>query len=384
MYSVSDLFDKRSVVGIKLEKIIVDRGYTKVEISNEVGISRPTLNKILTGTLTSKINYEKHLEKIMKYLSVTPDVLLGGVINKNIRAKEIKQIMRINSKEISKQTGIPLTRLMEIDAGANATLAELRDIAMCLSVSVKCLLGEHFFEPQIATLDVVLSNNVNEKRDKYSGFWGHIGIQLCNDTKFLWYPITGKTRDLVYKTVNNNRIVIPCMNNKVLFINMKNVNEIVFSDFDCDQPEFINWDYEVDCGEIPLVIYEILEEYDFIEDDEKNISVMLRDWVEKFVDNKGLSEDEIYDKTHISKIYYLNGCIRNISIDFNSDESVSDEIYCTYIFEDTEFENNILFCQDIGGTEIFLNMKNICMLELPFLHVEHAIQKGLNELLNEI
>ena len=60
MYSVSDLFDKRSVVGIKLEKIIVDRGYTKVEISNEVGISRPTLNKILTGTLTSKINYEKH------------------------------------------------------------------------------------------------------------------------------------------------------------------------------------------------------------------------------------------------------------------------------------------------------------------------------------
>ena len=127
-----------------------------------------------------------------------------------------------------------------------------------------------------------------------------------------------------------------------------------------------------------------MRDYDFIDDDEKNISLKLRDCVKKFVEDKGLSEDEIYDKIHTSKIYYLNGCIRNVSIDFDSNESISDEIYCTYAFEDSEFNKNVLFCQDIGGTEIFLNMKNICMLELPFLHVEDAIQKGLDELLNEI
>lgn len=35
MYSIGDLFDRRSVVGIRLEKIIIDRGYTKVEISKK-------------------------------------------------------------------------------------------------------------------------------------------------------------------------------------------------------------------------------------------------------------------------------------------------------------------------------------------------------------
>ena len=52
------------------------------------------------------------------------DMLLGNIKNKFIRTREIKNIMKVSSKEIAKATGIPLTRLMEIDAGENATLAE--------------------------------------------------------------------------------------------------------------------------------------------------------------------------------------------------------------------------------------------------------------------
>lgn len=89
------------------------------------------------------------MAKIMEYLSISADMLLGNIKNKYIRTREISNLMKVSSKEIAKATGIPLTRLMEIDAGENATLAELRDIAMCLSVSVKCLLGENFFEPQM-------------------------------------------------------------------------------------------------------------------------------------------------------------------------------------------------------------------------------------------
>ena len=102
MYSVGDLFDRRSVVGIRLEKIIIDRGYTKVEISKKVGVSRPTLDKLLAGTSTSKINYEKHMAKIMEYLSISADMLLGNIKNKYIRTREIRNLMKVSSKEIAK------------------------------------------------------------------------------------------------------------------------------------------------------------------------------------------------------------------------------------------------------------------------------------------
>lgn len=294
--------------------------------------------------------------------------------------------MKISSKEIAKATGIPLTRLMEIDAGEHATLAELRDIAMCLSVSVKCLLGENFFEPQIATQDLFISNSTDVNRDKYSGFWGHIGIQLYNKKDFLWYPITCNTRRLVYKMMNNNRLVIPCMNNKVLLINMKNVNEIVFSDFDCDQPEYINWDDKVDCGAFPLVLYEALEDYWHLVDcgiSDDLLSPQFQSFMEKFIKGKGLSEDEICEEIRRSMIYYLDGCIRQISMDFNSYESISREIYNTYVFEDLEFFNDIMYCQDIIGTEIILNMKNISMLELPLLGIEDAIREHVDDMIDE-
>lgn len=294
--------------------------------------------------------------------------------------------MKVSSKEIAKATGIPLTRLMEIDAGENVTLAELRDIAMCLSVSVNCLLGENFFEPQIATLDMCINNSTDENCDKYSGFWGHIGIQLCNSKDFLWYPITGNTRKLVYRMLESDRVVIPCMNNKVLFVNMKNVNEIVFSDFDCDQPEFINWNKEVDCGGVPLVVYEALEDYCYLIDGGINddiLSPQLQRFMEKFIKEKGLSQFEIYEKTQISMIYYLDGCVRPISIDFNFNESISVEIYNTYVYEDSEFTDDIMFCQDVAGTQMIFNMKNVSMLELPLLNVEGAIRKYEDTLIEE-
>lgn len=82
-------------------------------------------------------------------------------------------------------------------------------------------------------------------------------------------------------------------------------------------------------------------------------------------------------------IYYLDGCVRPISINFNDNESISDEIYNTYVYEDSEFADDILFCQDITGAQIIFNMKNVSMLELPLLSVEEAIREYENEIINE-
>lgn len=385
MYSIEDLFDKRSVVGIKLEQLIADKGYTKMELTKNVGVSRPTLDKVLTGTLTNKTNYEKYVTKVMDYLGISADMLLGNIKNEYIRTREIRSLMKINAKEVAKATGIPLTRLVEIEAGEKASLAELRDIALCLSVSVRCLLGESFFEPQIATLDFCIKKKDDVHSECYSGFWGHIGIQCRNKEEFLWYPITGNTRKSIYKMLNNNRLVVPCMNNKVLFINMQNINEIVLSDFDCDVPGFINWSSEVDCGAVPLVVYEALEDY-WCEDDENEelLSSGLRQIVKNFLEKNELDEDLAGKELKLSQIYYTDGYIRTVSIDFDQPENISDEIYIMYVFEDSEFADDFLFCQDTAGTEIFLNMKNISMLELPLLKVEEAICEQMDEMYEDI
>ena len=67
MYEYSDLFDMRSNVGPRLEALMKELEYTKAGLCKAAGISRPTLDKILDGSITSPVNYEKHLRKIQEH-----------------------------------------------------------------------------------------------------------------------------------------------------------------------------------------------------------------------------------------------------------------------------------------------------------------------------
>ena len=78
MYEYSDLFDMRSNVGSRLGSLMKDLEYTKASLCKAADISRPTLDKILDGSITSPVNYEKHLRKILEHLQLTPDMLMGN------------------------------------------------------------------------------------------------------------------------------------------------------------------------------------------------------------------------------------------------------------------------------------------------------------------
>lgn len=376
MYNMKDLFDKRSVVGIKLEKIITERGITKGQISEQVGISRPTLNKLLDGTLTSKTNYEKHVSKVMKYLSVSADMLLGNIKNHHIRTREIRNLMKINSSKIAQATGIPITRLMEIEAGEEATIAELRDIALCLSVSVNCLLGKNFFESQIGTMDLY----VGENSQGYSGQWGDIGVQPRNYKHFFWFPITENTREMIYRMMTCKRLVVPCMNNKILILNMENINEIIMLDDACDQPSGVNWKSGEEFEELPLVIYEAMEDYyDDKAGENGLLSPGLYKIIDKLVEEKKWSEDKIYELMNLSKVYYTDEEVRYVNIDFLQSSTIPEEIYNIYSFEEAEFAEEILYGIDNESGERVFNMKNIAMMELPLLRVEGAISELMKD-----
>lgn len=374
MYRVEDLFDKRSIIGTKVEKILEEKNCTKAELCKKTGVSRPTIDKLIAGTLTSKTNYEKHMSKILNYLEITPDRLLGNVTYNGTR--KIRNLRKITSKEMAKATGIPLKRLKQIEAGERATVAELRDIAICLSISVRVLIGENFFEPQIAAPEDFIRFNKDEETKELSGFWGHVGILLSNTDKYLWFPITSNTRKRIFQTMKDERIVIPCMNNKVLFLYMPNVKEIVLLDEACDQPGYANWDSDISCGEIPLVVFEALEDYVWFNGEKYDNDIFSRrlvDYLDKFVESYRLTEDDTFYMLNQSIIYYSDGKKRMAMIDFDDDESVSTEISGIYNFGDSQFSENVLFFTDIDGSEIFINMKNVSMLELPLLKVEEAI-----------
>ena len=61
MFDYDALFDVRSNVGIKLEALLAERNYTKAQLCKETGVSRPTIDKVLAGTITSKANFVRHI-----------------------------------------------------------------------------------------------------------------------------------------------------------------------------------------------------------------------------------------------------------------------------------------------------------------------------------
>lgn len=383
MYNIEDLFDKRSVVGSKLEQVFEKCGYTKTQICRQSGISRPTLDKLLSGTLTSKINYEKHMVKILNFLAISPDMLLGKIQNKSIQARAIRNVMHISAEDI-KPTGIAIERLKDIEAGEEATTAELRDIALFLSTSVRSVLGTSCFDTQIATMDTIL-NAYNEDAAPVglSGFWGHVGILPANTKEYLWFPITGSTRKMIYKSMDMERMVIPCMNNKVLLLNMQNIKEIILLDEACDQPSFTNWDPSVDCGETALVVYEALYDYNPFYDrhiSKDTLSRRFEIWLEEYIDHKKWDEDDIYSMLYENIIYHKDGHIERVGVVFDDNENISYEVARILDFGDEVPATKILHYNTEDGIEIILNTQNVSLLAMPLLKVEEAICSYLEEL----
>ncbi len=71
-----DLFEQRTLVAEKLKNCIRDMGFTKISFSKKTDISRPTLDRLLNGTVDNKSSYDKHLQKILLVLDMTAEELL--------------------------------------------------------------------------------------------------------------------------------------------------------------------------------------------------------------------------------------------------------------------------------------------------------------------
>lgn len=71
------LFSERKKVGINLFEIMKEQGYTKISFSKRVNISRPTLNHLFEGEISSITTFEKYLRRIQDVLQVEEQDLMS-------------------------------------------------------------------------------------------------------------------------------------------------------------------------------------------------------------------------------------------------------------------------------------------------------------------
>lgn len=381
MYTVSDLFDQRSAFSAKLEQIMDSLSITKAKLCKEAGISRPTLDKLLATEITNQANFEKHITKILDYLHLTPDAFMGNTHNTYNRIRQLKNILHISEESISKVTGIPLSRLKDIEAGADATTSELRDIALCCKTSTRGILGTNYFDTPLAEYAYYIQKDSSKE---ISGFWGHIGILPVSSDEYLWFPISSDVRRRIYHTMDQDFLVIPCMNNKVLFLNMSGISNLVLLDEACGQPSFANWDPSVSEGEIPLVVYESLDDYFFADDSSENIlSSLMRSFLDDLVEEKHWTEDDTFDLLNRITIYYKTQKPLSLTGYLDTFQTLTDAIESVFDFEELDPEERVIYFEDSNGCEIILNLNNISMIELPLLATEKVICQKYEEMSKE-
>lgn len=381
MYDIKDLFNQRSVFAAKLEQIMDAQSITKTKLCKEAGISRPTLDKLLSAEITNKVNFEKHTNKILNFLGITPDLFMGNTHNNYNRIRQMKNALHISQEAISEATGIQLSRLKEIEAGGKATTAEFRDIALCCKTSVRGLLGTNYFNIPFSEISYYTEK---DSFVKSHGFWGHIGILPHSEDNYLWFPISTDVRELIYSMLPQQFMVVPCMNNKILLLNMLGIDNILLLDEACDQPDFANWDSSVSEGEIPPVIYEALADYPFDDVSEDIISPKLCRVLDKLIKEKHWAEDDIIKILNDIVIHFKNKKTISVTSNLNMYQTLTDAIANIFDFGENDSENESVFFEDLNGCEIIVNLNNTSMIELPLMTVENVICKKMEELFEDL
>ena len=91
------LFEQRRLIADKLKVCIRDSGFTKVSFSKKTDISRPTLDRLLNGTIENKSTFDKHLQKILIALNMTPEELL--FYNATCDDKSVEAVYSLNAPD---------------------------------------------------------------------------------------------------------------------------------------------------------------------------------------------------------------------------------------------------------------------------------------------
>ena len=263
------------------------------------------------------------------------------------------------------------------------TNAELRDLAWFLGTSSHCILAQNVFYPQTTELNDGIAGNI-EDHVQLSGFWGHIGIMPSSSTEYIWYPITGYEAKKIYLSLNGERVVVPCMNNKLLYLNLKRIKSVVLLDDSCDAPYYYNWDHSAGEGEIPLVVYEVLEDFIFEvaekdELDKAEYSPKLQKYLNKLIKEENWSEGDVHYMINGLRIRYADGSVAENHMEmenstvFGLGSDLVDVVGSLYMMEDIAEVDKYISFTDWNGAVTCANTEEVSVIEMPLIAVEKSI-----------
>ena len=172
------------------------------------------------------------------------------------------------------------------------------------------------------------------------------------------------------------------MNDKVLLLNLDNIKEMILLDEGVDCPDYADWDAAVNCGDIPPVLYEALDDFILCEEDSSlgDRSTMS----DKFYNvMKRVAKEENWNAETVDQMkriitHYRDGHEISAKADFFRESSLIAEISMLYGFGADMDSDDIVTFRDLGGAEISVNLNEVSMVELPLSDAEEAILRSFN------
>lgn len=230
-----------------------------------------------------------------------------------IRLKKIRENRNWTQKSLAEAMHTTQQTIARWESGkAEPSIANLRDLAVLFGISIDSLIGN---EKVIKTSDLMTYCEKKELKDgiEFDGFWGHLGIRICGCEKSKWYPITESEQEQANCGIQGRKwFYVETLNNKILFINKKNIERFCLLDDACDQPGD-DWDLEWhEYGTYSPEFFTALEKYEADEKDE--ISESLKKEIQSTIEGEKLDYENIADLTMNiimfscnSGDYYFNG-----------------------------------------------------------------------------
>ena len=175
------------------------------------------------------------------------------------------------------------------------------------------------------------------------------------------------------------------MNNKLLLLHLKEIDHMVLLDEACDPPYFANWDSSVSEGEVPLAVYEALDDY-YSDCDEDIVSPKMKNFLKCLIQKAGWNDSDINEILHEVIVYFRGG--QQVSIlsllYYDEHQTLTTVVQEIYEFGDDFDEDEVIRFEDLGGAETLLKLSNMAMMEIPLVEIEDAICQQQEELIKSL
>ncbi|MDD5973668.1 MAG: helix-turn-helix transcriptional regulator [Spirochaetales bacterium] len=367
------LFEKRALVGKKINQFLQEKNITKSELCEKTTISRPTLNKIINGEISNKSTYNTHIEKILNYINITPIEILNDkalTISKNI-SNYINKVL--TAKDIAEKTGLKESDINKWITGQDVpNNYELSKLATVLGTSSRCLMKDSIFGHQTALPDFIFAIDKNKKN--ISGFWGHIGIQIPHEETYKLYPVSEAAYSKCFEDMQNKKnVVFPTLNNRVVFVNQDNINRIVLIGDNCDieDADAIITNKE---NVYPQEFYD--NALQVIWEEDVDLPNEIVGDIKNIIEENEWEEEDIIDLVNKTFIHFKNGRVIDLSPFSYQDIGITFE--SNYDIDD----DSPIYISDNNGAESFIQIKNIAIIDAPLNQIEEAINEIYDKSMN--